>query len=300
MKQPPATTTAALGAGGKRSPRTPLLRQCLFFYFRLALKINARGGRETENLIIGHSSSDRRVGRQDRESWNAHKAKGDVVMIRLSFNLKKFYVIVRFFKLEKKAEGFTHVRKLGHLQVFSRYLAKSSNFYLIRTPNQPHREPCTGPSERKLCDNRSFFNSFKRSASIHMTGPSHAACNNAMGNVFYTSTSDAIAMQPATRQRAQVRDLSSMHAPMFGLRACLNFFGQGSKIKRKKTTIEYFIRKTNKKRRDWSELGLSGKSRLELKLDCTSCTRWAQVNFFWKLALNFTRSRTGRSHLVRE
>ena len=31
---------------------------------------------------------------------------------------------------------------------------------------------------------------------------------------------------------------------------------------------------------------------------CT--TRWAQVNFFWKLALNFTRSRTGRSHLVRE
>ena len=27
---------------------------------------------------------------------------------------------------------------------------------------------------------------------------------------------------------AQARDLSSMHAPMFGLRACLNFFGQGS------------------------------------------------------------------------
>ena len=27
---------------------------------------------------------------------------------------------------------------------------------------------------------------------------------------------------------AQVRDLSSMHAPMFGLCACLNFFGQGS------------------------------------------------------------------------
>ena len=29
---------------------------------------------------------------------------------------------------------------------------------------------------------------------------------------------------------AQARDLSSMHAPMFGLRACLNFFGQGSRI----------------------------------------------------------------------
>ena len=27
----------------------------------------------------------------------------------------------------------------------------------------------------------------------------------------------------------QARDLSSMHAPMFGLRACLNFFGQGSR-----------------------------------------------------------------------
>ena len=25
---------------------------------------------------------------------------------------------------------------------------------------------------------------------------------------------------------AQARDLSSMHVPMFGLRACLNFFGQ--------------------------------------------------------------------------
>ena len=27
---------------------------------------------------------------------------------------------------------------------------------------------------------------------------------------------------------AHARDLSSMHAPMFGLRGCLNFFGQGS------------------------------------------------------------------------
>ena len=27
---------------------------------------------------------------------------------------------------------------------------------------------------------------------------------------------------------AQARDLSSMHAPVFGLRGCLNFFGQGS------------------------------------------------------------------------
>ena len=27
---------------------------------------------------------------------------------------------------------------------------------------------------------------------------------------------------------AQARDLSSMHAPMIGLRACLNFFGQGN------------------------------------------------------------------------
>ena len=28
----------------------------------------------------------------------------------------------------------------------------------------------------------------------------------------------------------QARDLSSMHAPMFGLRACFNFFGQGSRL----------------------------------------------------------------------
>ena len=28
---------------------------------------------------------------------------------------------------------------------------------------------------------------------------------------------------------AQARDLSSMHAPMFGLGGCLNFFGQGSR-----------------------------------------------------------------------
>ena len=29
---------------------------------------------------------------------------------------------------------------------------------------------------------------------------------------------------------AQARDLSSMYAPMFGLRACLNFFGQGRTV----------------------------------------------------------------------
>ena len=41
------------GRARKRSPRTPLLRQCLFYvFFRLALKINAHGGRETEKLII--------------------------------------------------------------------------------------------------------------------------------------------------------------------------------------------------------------------------------------------------------
>ena len=32
---------------------------------------------------------------------------------------------------------------------------------------------------------------------------------------------------------AQARDLSSMHAPMFGLRACFNFFGQGSMYQRR-------------------------------------------------------------------
>ena len=32
----------------------------------------------------------------------------------------------------------------------------------------------------------------------------------------------------ATRQRAQARDLSSMHALVVDVRACFNFFGQGS------------------------------------------------------------------------
>ena len=32
----------------------------------------------------------------------------------------------------------------------------------------------------------------------------------------------------ATRQQAQARDLSSMHAPVVDVNACFNFFGQGS------------------------------------------------------------------------
>ena len=54
MKQPPATTTATL-KGGRDAVSTDLYIEtvlvCLFF-FRLALKINARGVRKTEKLII--------------------------------------------------------------------------------------------------------------------------------------------------------------------------------------------------------------------------------------------------------
>ena len=58
-----------------------------------------------------------------------------------------------------------------------------------------------------------------------MTGPSHAGATK---GVIYTSGEIAIrytpiAMQPATRM-AQALDLSSMHAPLFGLRGCLIFF----------------------------------------------------------------------------
>ena len=52
-------------------------------------------------------------------------------------------------------------------------------------------------------------------------------------NQFHcTSRSTTLAKKigTATRKRAQVRDCSSMHAPVVctGKRACLNFFGQGS------------------------------------------------------------------------
>ena len=43
-----------------------------------------------------------------------------------------------------------------------------------------------------------------------------------------TCTTLAKKIGTATRQRAQARDLSSMHAPVVDMRACFNFFGQGS------------------------------------------------------------------------
>ena len=55
MKQPPATTTAALNLkGGREAVSTdPSIETVLVcFILRLALKINARGGWETEKLII--------------------------------------------------------------------------------------------------------------------------------------------------------------------------------------------------------------------------------------------------------
>ena len=42
------------------------------------------------------------------------------------------------------------------------------------------------------------------------------------------TTTLAKKIETGTRQRAQVRDLSSMHAPVVDVRACFNFFGQGS------------------------------------------------------------------------
>ena len=65
---------------------------------------------------------------------------------------------------------------------------------------------------------------FKRSASIKMTGPSHAVCNNGCDLHFRW---DRYRDAPCYAHVAQALDLSSMHAPLFGLRGCLNFFGQG-------------------------------------------------------------------------
>ena len=48
-------------------------------------------------------------------------------------------------------------------------------------------------------------------------------------SVIYTSGEIAMAMQPAAAYAhlAQASDLSSMHAPLLGLRGCLNFFWPG-------------------------------------------------------------------------
>ena len=76
---------------------------------------------------------------------------------------------------------------------------------------------------------RSFFDRFKRSASIQMTGPSHAACNNGCDlHVRWDRYRDAACYAHV----AQARDLSSLHAPLFGLRLAvrLNFFGRGSSM----------------------------------------------------------------------
>ena len=51
MKQPPASTAAAL-KGGREAVSTDPSIETVVVFFRLALKINARGGRETEKLII--------------------------------------------------------------------------------------------------------------------------------------------------------------------------------------------------------------------------------------------------------
>ena len=52
MKQPPATTTAALKGGREAVSTDPSIETVHVLFFRLALKINTRGGRETEKLII--------------------------------------------------------------------------------------------------------------------------------------------------------------------------------------------------------------------------------------------------------
>ena len=48
------------------------------------------------------------------------------------------------------------------------------------------------------------------------------------GEQFLQSVSYATTTLDNRVHVAEVRDLLSMHAPMFGVRACLNFFGQGS------------------------------------------------------------------------
>ena len=71
---------------------------------------------------------------------------------------------------------------------------------------------------------RSFFDRCKRSASIQMTGPSHAACNNGCDLYFrwdrYRDAIDAACYAHV----APAPDPSSMHAPLFGLRVTVSIF----------------------------------------------------------------------------
>ena len=64
-------------------------------------------------------------------------------------------------------------------------------------------------------------------------GASRPVCKRAPragGRLVILSTTLAKKIGTATRQRAQARDLSSMHVPVVDVRACFNFFGQGSRM----------------------------------------------------------------------
>ena len=56
--------------------------------------------------------------------------------------------------------------------------------------------------------------------------------------LLYTTLAKKI--ETGTRQRAQARDLSSMHAPVDDVRACFNFFGQSSSILHKNGPTMYY------------------------------------------------------------
>ena len=67
--------------------------------------------------------------------------------------------------------------------------------------------------------------------SLRLTSIPFRICDNAYPLWQYERFPTTLAKKNWDKRAhvTQARDLSSMHAPMFGLRACLNFFGQGSR-----------------------------------------------------------------------
>ena len=73
---------------------------------------------------------------------------------------------------------------------------------------------------------------------VFLTGESNTNKKNSHWASVHHASSTTLAKKNWDNHAhvAQARDLSSMHAPMFGLRACFNFFGQCSSSHR--STIE--------------------------------------------------------------
>ena len=80
-----------------------------------------------------------------------------------------------------------------------------------------------------------------------LSGPSGGSISPKESHMILFKSRTTLAKKIETAAHvAQARDLSSMHAPMFGLRACFNFFGQGS-------TSTIVLKHYGKSKSPWAE-----------------------------------------------